>query len=925
MFLFERIETLKQLAPQAWAELPREVAENLHPGRPLRDYQTAALRNFATYFENENLRRWPAHVLFHMATGSGKTLVMAALILYLYRKGHRNFLFFVNLDNIVRKTEANFLDVASGKFLFAPQIRMDGETVRVRRVENFQGADPDAANICFTTVQGLHHDMWFHKEGAPTFEDFDGTPVVLLADEAHHLSADTRRGGRGGDPTVASWQETVERILAARPDNVLLEFTATCNLRDEAIRARYEDKIVFDYPLAKFREERWSKEVAAVRADFGSRAERALLALLFSQWRLKVFADHRQDVKPVVLFKSKTIAESRAFVAEFESFVAKLSGTEVAAALARRDIGAGGGPGSVAEMADYFAAKGLSPDDLARELRDAFSPPHCISANDEGEADERQILLNSLESPANPYRAVFEVKKLDEGWDVLNLFDIVRLYETRDAGKGKVGKDTTAEAQLVGRGARYWPFATAEGQERDRRKFDGDASNPLRVCETLLYHCQFDPKYFTELRTALAESGIVAKSRTEVRYRLKDAFKASDFYKYGVVFANRRVPKAPESATGLPASLRSRAVALRFEPRRSAVGGMLGGGDAAESAGATWPHTFSLADSEAEGWYPILLKASREFPALRFDRLKERWPALDSMRRFLVGEDWCGGIRVEVESGRPDRGAEETLAGCRAALRGVADYAARLRESWDGSRDFDDRPVREVFTDKTRLLADVKDAGEGRSQNDPGLPVDLRLDLSDKDWYVYNDNFGTTEEKAFVRFFALNLLPEYKKRYDDIRLVRNERQLPLYSFDGGERFEPDFVLFLRRRKSDKWETRQIFVEPKGTHLLKEDAWKESFLADIEGKAVAKPKWAEHKDTIIVGLPFFNRDERPGFKKAAEKAGAAFPAGDSACFDESTEYDAISGLQTSSLAAQEPSARSGGDAPPPSPSVEYPKR
>ena len=868
-FLFEQIETLKNYVPDAWCELPREVTENLCASRPLRDYQVAALRNFVTYFENERLRRKPAQTLFHMATGSGKTLVMAALVLYLYRKGHRNFLFFVNLDNIVKKTESNFLDPASPKYLFAPAIRMGGETVRVRRVENFQGADPDAVNLCFKTVQGLHHDMWFPREGAPTFEDFAETPVVLLSDEAHHLSAETKRGGKADEGTV-SWEQTVRRIHGARPDNVLLEFTATCNLRDAAIRAKYEDKIVFDYPLAKFREERWSKEVSAVRADL-AREERSLLALLFSQWRLKLFADHRLDVKPVVLFKSKTIAESKAFFESFGTLVSRLSGADLAPLLARREID------GVGAMADYFAAKGLSPDDLAGELRVAFGPERCISANDDREAEERQLLLNTLESPDNPYRAVFEVKKLDEGWDVLNLFDIVRLYETRDAGKGKVGKDTTAEAQLVGRGARYWPFATAEGQERGRRKFDGDTANPLRVCETLLYHCQFNPRYFTELQTALRESGIVPERRIEVKYRLKDSFRASDFYKFGVVFANRRVPKAPDDPEGLPPSLRCGEADIRFEPRRAAVGAMLGGGTTVVAAGRTWMHEFTLAGAAAEGSWSILHKAAREFPALRFDRLKERWPALRSMREFLSGPDWCGSIRARVESGREERGAEETLEACRAALAPVADYAAKLRETWEGSREFTDRPVREVFTDKTRLLAEVKDEGEGTSQNDPSLPPALRYDLSDKDWYAYDDNFGTTEEKAFVKYFAERILPSYEPLYDDIRLVRNERQMPLFTFDGGERFEPDFVLFLRKKKSDRWETRQIFVEPKGTHLLETDAWKETFLEHIERNAVAAPRWSEWKDTILVGLPFFNRDERSAtFRTAALRAGGAAP-------------------------------------------------
>ena len=39
---------------------------------------------------------------------------------------------------------------------------------------------------------------------------------------------------------------------------------------------------------------------------------------------------------------------------------------------------------------------------------------------------------------------------LNEGWDVLNLFDIVRLYETRQSGRGKIAPYTIKEAQLIG-------------------------------------------------------------------------------------------------------------------------------------------------------------------------------------------------------------------------------------------------------------------------------------------------------------------------------------------------------------------------------------------------------------------------------------------------------------------------------------------
>ena len=64
------------------------------------------------------------------------------------------------------------------------------------------------------------------------------------------------------------------------------------------------------------------------------------------------------------------------------------------------------------------------------------------------------VLLNTLGNIDNPVRAVFAVAKVSEGWDVLNLYDIVRISE--QASSSKTGTDS--EAQLIGRGARYYPF-----------------------------------------------------------------------------------------------------------------------------------------------------------------------------------------------------------------------------------------------------------------------------------------------------------------------------------------------------------------------------------------------------------------------------------------------------------------------------------
>lgn len=183
-FLYEKIDALREYGSSA--VLPSYIPENLNPNFELRPYQKQAFENFITHFES-NKRPKPVQVLFHMATGSGKTLIMAGLMLYLYKQGYRNFLFFVNLSNIVEKTRENFCNPASSKYLFADEIVLDGERIRINQVDNFQYADQNAINICFATTQGLHMDMWMAKENGMSFDDFDEQKVVLISDEAHHL------------------------------------------------------------------------------------------------------------------------------------------------------------------------------------------------------------------------------------------------------------------------------------------------------------------------------------------------------------------------------------------------------------------------------------------------------------------------------------------------------------------------------------------------------------------------------------------------------------------------------------------------------------------------------------------------------------------------------------------------------------------
>lgn len=852
MFLFQQMDSIRDFSPIAYRELPDVIPDNLNPAFELRPYQSDAFRNFITFYESDKCSN-PTQVLFHMATGSGKTLIMAGLIVYLFRRGYRNFLFFVNLDNIVKKTKDNFLNANSAKYLFAEQIVIDGETVKVNEVSNFQGVSLDAINICFTTTQGLHSDMWFPKENSPSFDDFADSKTVLIADEAHHLNVDTRRGKADAaeESLRQSWETTVRRIFDANRDNILLEFTATCDLRNPFILGEYENKIIFDYPLRKFREEKYSKQVRAIRADIGY-ADRMLTALMFSQYRLKVFQDHRIYIKPVVLFKAKTIAESKEYEQTFYEMMRTLTGATLERIVSASPLV------EVKRMAEYYVAKDIDFQELAQELSEEFNTDHCISVNDDKEANERQILLNSLESKDNPYRAIFEVKKLDEGWDVLNLFDIVRLYETRDASKGKPGENTIAEAQLIGRGARYCPFVIDEDDEKYKRKYDGDIDNPLRVCEELYYHCQYDSRYIDELNKALIATGIMPESQTEVHYVLKDSFKEDDLYKTGIVFLNKREVKSRMDIVELLPSVRDKEYSVTVNTGKTAMDTMMMNAHTNTTV-KTFQHRTTVG-KVATFSYSIVHNALRRIDVFKFNVLRGYFPNLKSLREFITGDAYLGKVRILIESRDETPTSETFFEACLNVLTKIGGEISAIKEIYEGTTEFRDKKFSEVFRSKTLHITDPHGEGEGISQNAPAIRPEWRINLGIADWFVFNDNFGTTEEKAFVAYFS-SYVEELKKNYETVYLVRNERQLVLYSFDGGERFEPDYLMFLSRRNSTGSEQYQIFVEPKGNHLIAQDKWKEDFLLQIESRGIPIKTFTDDNKYYVWGFPFYNQRNR----------------------------------------------------------------
>lgn len=849
-------------------DIPGHITGNLASKIALRPYQVTALERFLFFVEDYPQKPSNPHLLFHMATGSGKTVLMAALMLDLYARGYRNFLFFVNSTQIIEKTKENFLNPASAKYLFAPQLRIDDKPIEIRSVANFEAASADAINIHFTTIQGLHTRMNEPRENAVTMEDFRDFKVVMISDEAHHLNAETKKTLTTAEAEEKrSWESTVSGIFGQHPENMLLEFTATVDLGNEAIRAKYRDKILNDYTLRQFREDGYSKDIALRQADLAP-VERMMQAMVLSQYRRKVAEAHGLHCKPVILMKSKTIAASGENEADFAAMVMKLTGDRLNALRAA----SAGDDTLVRAFTFIMDLRGISAENFARELRGDFSPEKVLNVNNPKDLERGQIVLNSLEDRSNEIRVIFAVDKLNEGWDVLNLFDIVRLYDTRDGKANKVGKTTMAEAQLIGRGARYFPFVAPDQLDAasEKRKYDSAVEHPLRILEELYYHCSHNPKYIQDIRNALRETGMLDDSARTVNLRLKDSFKQSSLYTAGHVWANERIRNPREGVAGLDA----------YKVPSSFIYPTLMTGRVTESSafGTKASQVVSgkepvARDFELAGFgRGILGFAMDANDFFHFSSLKSYFPQLASAGQFLTSTTYLAGVTVTVR-GLPDDldslSGQQKLDIAQYVLHQIESGIKRESVEFVGTKDFKPYLISDRFTDKMLKLRIEGETGLSWVKGESNVAGLDQIDLTRKDWHAYDDSYGTDQEKHFIKYLN-DQADRLLERYDDFHLLRNEKAVKLFAFADGQAFEPDFVLFLRRKGEDTSTILQLFVEPKGNHLKQADSWKEAFLKEIAGQHRIETVF-QGRDFAVYGLPFFNEEGQTNadFKSAFE--------------------------------------------------------
>lgn len=844
-FLFDKYNTLNEFdaIPK---ELPKYIIDNLRPKFVLRPYQIEAFARFVYFYERDTKREdkqpRPYHLLYNMATGSGKTNVMAGLMLYLFAKGYRDFLFFVNSNTIIEKTKDNFLNPASSKYVFNDTITFDAGEVVVKEVQSFDESDLDNINVKFTTIQQLHLDMENPKENSISLEDFQNRKIVLLADEADNFNVATR----SQLTTEGNWEQTIQAIHSQNIKNILLEFTATMDLETPEIEAKYKDKAIFKYELKEFRRDRYSKEIELLRVSSGAKG-RVLHALILNLYRQVLAAHHHINLKPVILFKAKrTIAESEHNKALFHQWIENLAVAEIDTLRNAEDIDK-----VIKQAFAYFDDCGITSAEIVKRTQENFKPENCISANNDAEKEKNQMLLNSLEDENNPIRAVFAVNKLDRGWDVLNLFDIVRMYDDRnEENNGKIGKTTRAEAQLIGRGARYFPFQITSDQELFMRKYDNDQANPLRILETLYYHIIGDSRYVAEIKKALVEVGMSDETSVTKNLILKEEFKKTEFFRTARVVFNKKVPKSYSGVKSLTdlsvkktnmvyslSELHSQSISAFDETEIKSV--------------ATENRDIAMAKIP----YHVIRYALTTIPFFRFDSITKYCPNLKSMRQFIEDKDYLGEYEITFR-GSKERVENITITDYLHAVQQLLttiedEIKSHVVES-EGSEFFYEY-LHRIFTDKQITFPKDPDREEGQVAF-----------LADKDWYAYNANYGTSEERAFIELFARRF-EFFTKKYDDIYVIRNERVVKIVDSEGRV-FEPDFLLYLRK-KDDKQFVYQIFIEPKGAHLKGKDKWKEDFLKELRNQNMVID--IDTDKYHITGVPFYNKGDENEFKQELE--------------------------------------------------------
>ncbi|WP_414600102.1 DEAD/DEAH box helicase family protein [Helicobacter pylori] len=793
-------------------ELPTHITSNLK--KELRDYQKQAINN---YLEKRQSNPTQKHFMFEMATGSGKTLVMAGLILECYKQGYQNFIFFVNSTSILEKTKLNFIDSASSKYLFSENITINDENTEIKSINNLNESQTSAINIYFSTIQGLFSLFTKAKENAISIEDLKDQKLVFLADEAHHLNTETKKKLSDTESNEKhNWESVVKLALEQNKDNLLLEFSATIP-NEKSVEDKYENLKVITYTLKEFSEDKFCKNIYSLSYENKELETRFLGACVSSLYK-ELLAQHHniENFKPCILFKSERIEDSKENQECFNAFLENLSPLDL------ENFFNHSRNAFFKDAKNFFDKQHYTPN-LAALLQTKFKKSVQINTNNEKELEKGMLLLNSLEDRQNPKRVIFSVDKLNEGWDVLNLFDIVRI-------KNKASqKDTTKDAQLIGRGARYYPFSYNDLKPNQiefyQRKFD--LFNPLSALERLDYHAIYDSEFIAKLKEELQVLGLgfVNEKQTipltptknlkcyyasNTKNKNKNLFNKDYTDPVGVKLQSLHVPL-------FAFGVREKKVDFKEENK----------GDKTYYI----PHTLDKIPLN------YFLKALN-LKNLDFKTLKKAFKKHAFNNKVGFIERYISQLKTNFHKNQKFDDNKILLKLAVYIIENLKDTLLKYQDKYDVSA----LELKEFETHNRSLSA---------SEFEKDIPFyewllfkDMRKLDSDleRDFLDFINNHKEVLDNKFKEWCVLR-----NDRFTELKVFCNIENSPYYA----QGFEPDFILFAQTH-SDEFLGFTCYMEAKGEHLEHSNAWKEEFLEMLENAALK----SHNKKLDLKGLPFF---------------------------------------------------------------------
>ncbi|WP_258221526.1 DEAD/DEAH box helicase family protein [Helicobacter pylori] len=793
-------------------ELPTHITSNLK--KELRDYQKQAIYN---YLEKRQSHPTQKHFMFEMATGSGKTLVMAGLILECYKQGYQNFIFFVNSASILEKTKLNFTDSASSKYLFSENININDENTEIKSINNLNESQASAINIYFSTIQGLFSLFTKAKENAISLEDLKDQKLVFLADEAHHLNTETKKKLNDSEASEKrNWESVVKLALEQNKDNLLLEFSATIP-KEKSVEEKYKNLKVATYTLKEFSEDKFCKNIYSLSYENKELETRFLGACVSSLYK-ELLAQHHniENFKPCILFKSERIEDSKENQERFNAFLENLSPLDL------ENFFHYSRNAFFKNAKNFFDKQKYTPN-LTAFLQTKFKKSTQINTNNEKELEKGMLLLNSLEDRDNPKRVIFSVDKLNEGWDVLNLFDIVRL-------KNKASqKDTIKDAQLIGRGARYYPFSYNDFKpsriEFYQRKFD--FSNPLSSLERLDYHAIYNSEFIAKLNNELQVLGLgFVNEKQTIPLTPTKRFKC--YYASNKRDKNKNLFNK-DYTDPVKVKLQSLHVPLfAFNVREKKVDFK------EENKGDTTyyiPHTLDKIPLN------YFLKALN-LKNLDFKTLKKAFKKHPFNNKVGFIEQYISHLKTNFHKDQKFDDNKILLKLAVYIIENLKDALLKEQDKYEVSA----LELKEFETHNKSLSA---------SEWEKGIPFyewllfkDMRKLDSDleRDFLDFINNHKEVLDKKFKEWCVLR-----NDHFTELKVFCNIKDSPYYA----QGFEPDFILFAQTH-SDEFLGFTCYMEAKGEHLEPSNAWKKEFLETLENATLK----SHNKKLHLKGLPFF---------------------------------------------------------------------